>query len=100
MNSSLREIRAAISPSMDLLAVASVFLENYFSALPVEEGGKLAGMIHRLDVLRGMAEVQRKLKAEHSRAEGAPGRPCSIKELLDVASSHSREQMAERFKET
>ena len=93
-------IKATITPEMDLLSVASIFLQNYFPSLPVLDGGRLVGMIHRLTVLQGIAEWQHEL--EHARVsnEHAHERPSSIEEIQRVVGSHTREQIVARFKES
>jgi CBS-domain-containing membrane protein len=96
-------VKAVIEPDMDLLAVASVFLQNFFPALPVIADGKLVGMISRLEVLRGIAEWQRQREKERSarRTPGrGPERPDSIRDLREVVLSHDREQTVQRFHRT
>jgi CBS domain-containing protein len=91
-------VKETITPDMDLLAVASIFLQNFFSCLPVQEGGKLVGVIHRLDVLRGIAEWERRLEADREEHERAGMRPSSIEEMQRVVGTHTKDQVVERFK--
>jgi CBS domain-containing protein len=90
-------VKSTIDPSLDLLGVASVFLENHFPALPVVAEGELLGMIRRLDVLRGIAEWQRKVQEERTSVEAGHGRPTAIEDLQRVLASHTRDQAAERL---
>lgn len=93
----MSSVKAVIDPGMDLLAVASVFLQNFFPALPVTEDGKLIGMIARLDVLSGIAEWQRQLYKARTAPDRGPQRPESIHTMRKVVLSHDREQTVQRF---
>lgn len=91
-------IKATIPPDMDLLSVASIFLQSYFPSLPVVEDGRLVGMIHRLSVLRGIFRWQQSLEQARVSHEHEPERPSTIEEMQRVIGSHTREQIVTRFK--
>ena len=46
-----------ISPDMNILEVAELFLDNSFRRLPVLDEGRLVGQISRWDVLRAIREA-------------------------------------------
>ena len=97
----MSDLGVMITPEMDLLPAARVFLECNFSCLPVIDDERLAGFIHRHDVLKGIdrwataidreRELRLKTTSEHER-------PSAIQHMQKVAASHSPEQLAQVFK--
>lgn len=94
----MSSVKVTLTPEMDLLAVASIFLQNHFPSLPVQEDGKLVGMIYRLDVLRGILHWERFLVESRQEYDRQGKRPTSIEEMQRVVGSLTREQAAERLK--
>lgn len=90
-------VKTVIPAEMDLLSVASVFLNTHFVDLPVCEEDVLVGMILRRDVLRGVMAWQRKHDLELQHDPHAAERPLSIEEMQRVVASHTREQVVSRF---
>lgn len=89
-------VRAGISPDMDLLGVAGKFLENNFACLPVMDGKKLVGRIHRHQVLDAFLSW---ISEQAGAGAGADTeRPSSIEQMQKVIASHNRDQAVERFK--
>ena len=72
-------VKAEVTPDMDLLAVAQVFLDSNFPVLPVTEKGRLVGRLSRQDMLR---EMQRFIR-EQRRAK------------IDAATTSTRTAIAE-----
>ena len=97
----MSEIEVRITPEMDLLNAARVFLECNFSCLPVTENDRLVGFIHRHDVLKGIDRWANAIDRERElRLTTTSGheRPSAIQHMQKVAASHSREQMSQVFK--
>ena len=53
-----KQVRS-IPPSMDLLSIAQLFLQNHFRRLPVVDGEHLVGQISRRDLLTAISKVLR-----------------------------------------
>jgi predicted transcriptional regulator len=87
-------VKAEVTPEMDLLAVAQVFLESNFPVLPVTEQGKIVGRISRQDMLREMQRFireQRRAKIE----EATTHTRTAIAEMQRLAADASPAQLAE-----
>ena len=97
----MSDVEVQVTPEMDLLTAARAFLECNFSCLPVTEDGRLAGFIHRHDVLKGIDRWATAIDRERElRLKTTSGheRPSGIQQMQKVAASHSREQLAQVFK--
>lgn len=97
----MSDLELLITPDMDLLNAARVFLECNFSCLPVIEDDRLAGFIHRHDVLKGIDRWATAIDRERElRLKTTSGheRPSAIQHMQRVAGSHTRAQMSQVFK--
>lgn len=85
-------LKAEVSPSMDLVGVAHVFLRGNFPVLPVIEHGRTIGRIRRIDLVAGLHEFLERRAS--SRDSGEMPRP-SIDELQRQAANATREELAD-----
>jgi predicted transcriptional regulator len=97
----MSELEIRITPEMDLLTAARAFLECNFSCLPVTDNDRLAGFIHRHDVLKGIdrwaTAIDRERELRLTTTSGHE-RPSAIQHMQQIAASHSREQLSQVFK--
>lgn len=97
----MSDLEILITPDMDLLTAARAFLECNFSCLPVTDHDRLAGFLHRHDVLKGIDRWANTIDRERElRLKTTPGheRPSAIQQMQEVAGSHTREQLSQVFK--
>jgi len=97
----MSKLEVRITPDMDLLTAARAFLECNFSCLPVTDGGRLAGFVHRHDVLKGIDRWATAIDRERElRLKTTSGheRPSAIQHMQRVAASHTKEQLTQVFK--
>jgi len=97
----MSDLEIVIHPDMDLLKAARAFLECNFSCLPVTDDDRLAGFIHRHDVLKGIDRWANAIDRERElRLKSTSGheRPSAIEQMQKVAGSHTREQMSQVFR--
>lgn len=97
----MSDLDVLITPDMDLLTAARAFLECNFSCLPVTDNDRLAGFIHRHDVLKGIDRWANAIDRERElRLKTTSGheRPSAIQRMQEVAGSHTREQLSQVFK--
>lgn len=90
-----------VTPDMDLLTAMRAFLECNFVCLPVTEGDRLVGRLHRHDVLKGLVEWAIAIDAERDQRMGRGGeqeRPTAIEHIQRVAATHTREQLMRVFR--
>jgi CBS domain-containing protein len=71
-------LKAEVAPTMDLVAVAHVFLRGNFPVLPVVDRGRSVGRIRRIDLVSALHEL---LERRASNRDPALDRPASIDEL-------------------
>ena len=94
-------LEVRITPDMDLLTAARAFLETNFSCLPVTEDERLAGFLHRHDVLKGIDRwaiaIDRERELRLTTTSGHE-RPTAIQQMQKIAGSHTREQLAQVFR--
>ena len=97
----MSDLEVRISPEMDILSAARVFLECNFSCLPVTEDDRLVGFVHRHDVLKGIDRwaiaIDRERELRLTTTSGHE-RPSAIQHMQQVAASHTPEQLAQVFK--
>ena len=87
---------------MDLFTVAKQFLDTNFAVLPVLENGKPVGRISRLDMLRGIQQMQRQLQREKVRGEQelqTQTRPKSIDQMQQLAGKLDPKHLAAVMRE-
>lgn len=92
------KVKWICEPAMDLFRVAELFLENNFPVLPVQENGKLIGVISRSAVLRGIQKIGQEIEAQQKRfAESGGGsvRPSSIESMQRLFADRSPQQVVE-----
>jgi len=92
-----------VTAEMDLLTAARVFLECNFPCLPVTDEDRLAGFVHRHDVLKGIDRWANAIDRERElRLTSTSGheRPSAIQHMQEVAATHTPEQLAQVFKKT
>jgi CBS domain-containing protein len=97
----MSELEVRITSEMDLLTAARAFLECNFSCLPVTDDDRLAGFVHRHDVLKGIDRWANAIDRERElRLNTTSGheRPSAIQHMQKVAGSHTRAQMSQVFK--
>jgi CBS domain-containing protein len=92
---------ATITPSTDAYAIAQAFLSCSCGMLPVMDGGRVAGAISQLSMLRAFLTVFRRRSVERGEieqtAEDLRGRPESKERMQRVASNLDRDQLASLF---
>jgi CBS domain-containing protein len=97
----MSSLEVRVTPDMDLLTAVRAFLETNFSCLPVTEDDRLAGFVHRHDVLKGIdrwaTAIDRERELRLTTTSGHE-RPTAIQQMQKVAASHSREQLAQVFR--
>jgi CBS domain-containing protein len=89
-----------LTPSMDIFAIASVFLRTNFVSLPVLEDGILVGSIKRLNMLAAIIDMVKRGEAGHAyelERIKMEEHPASIGDLLRLAGDHNKEQLKEVF---
>jgi CBS domain-containing protein len=89
-------------PDMDFFRVGELFLSCNFPSLPVVEGGRLAGVIERRELLASVNDFRRQLDhargAEATRAAGKQAdRPRGIGASQQAAANTTREQLVRLF---
>jgi len=97
----MSDIEVRVTPDMDLLTAARVFLECNFSCLPVTHDERLVGFVHRHDVLKGIDRWATAIDRERElRLKTTSGheRPTAIQHMQRAAASHTREQLSQVFK--
>lgn len=90
-----------VTPDMDLLTAMRAFLECHFVCLPVTEGDRLVGRLHRHDVLKGLVEWAVAIDAERDQRMARGGeqeRPTAIEHIQRVAATHTRDQLMRVFR--
>lgn len=97
----MSEVKKTVEANMDVFAIVNVFLDCNFPSLPVCENGKLVGRITRLDVLRGIQQLQEAVE-ERKRNEERTLRnlqsPTSIEQLQNLVGSQRKENVAALFR--
>lgn len=89
-----------LTPSMDIFAIASVFLRTNFASLPVLDSGILIGTINRLSMLAAIIAMVKRDEAGHAlllEKLKISEHPQSIQDLLRLAGDHNKEQLKEVF---
>jgi predicted transcriptional regulator len=97
----MSQLEVRITPEMDLLTAARAFLETNFSCLPVTDNDRLAGFLHRHDLLKGIDRWATAIDRERElRIKSTSGheRPTAIQHMQRIAASHTKEQLAQVFK--
>ena len=98
----MSEPKAIVTTDMDLFTVAKQFLDTNFAVLPVLENGKPVGRISRLDMLRGIQQMQRQLQREKVRGEQelqTQTRPKSIDQMQQLAGKLNPKHLAAVMRE-
>lgn len=54
----------SVEPDARLSVAARLMVDNHLTSLPVVEAGKVVGVISRIDLLRGLEELENPLKKE------------------------------------
>ena len=93
-------VTVSLTPDMDLLAALCAFLECHFVCLPVVEGERLVGCLHRHDVLRGLIDWTNAIDAdreERMSRDSEHERPTAIESMQQVAATHTRDQLMRIF---
>jgi CBS-domain-containing membrane protein len=94
-------VEVRVTPEMDLLTAARVFLECNFASLPVTEGDRLVGFVQRHEVLKGIDRWANAIDRERTvRLTTTSGheRPSAIEHMQQAAGSHTRAQLSQVFK--
>ncbi len=81
-------VEGKLKPESDLFTATGVFLKTHITGLPVVEGEKLVGWIHRKDLLGGVMKWQRNREARQRR-NISDERPASIEALQRAAARGS-----------
>ena len=68
----MSSLEVIVTPDMDLLTAAPVFLECHFSCLPILDSFLLVGRLIRHDVLKGIEKVQPKSTERQGRRTTPP----------------------------
>jgi len=88
-------VKTVLSPENDIFAAASIFLGNHFVVLPVIEGDRLVGELHRRELLRGILGWMRANDRAHTPAPSdSMDRATSIAGMQRQFANQSREQLA------
>ena len=94
-------LEVIVTPQMDLLTAARAFMACNFSCLPVMDGEELVGRISRHDVLRGLekwaTEINRERAGRLTKILDEES-PSAMGEIQKIASTHTREQLAQIFR--
>lgn len=96
----MSEIKEYLSPEMDLLSAAMLFLGCNFGALPVIEGERLVGHLSRQNMLHGIREMHRKkgrAMRDGKAVQQMQDNPSSIFEMQAMVGRSSRKQLASLF---
>jgi CBS domain-containing protein len=89
-----------LTPSMDIFAIASVFLRTNFTSLPVLENGILIGSVARLSMLAAIIDMVKREEVGHAQILEKleiENHPRSIRDLLRLAGDSNKEQLREVF---
>ena len=89
-----------LTPSMDIFAIASVFLRTNFTSLPVLDDGILLGSVDRLSMLAAIIDMVKREEVGHAQILEKlkiSDHPRSIHDLLRLAGDHNNEQLKEVF---
>ncbi|MEL7058900.1 MAG: CBS domain-containing protein [Acidobacteriota bacterium] len=95
-------VTARCEPSMDLFRVADLFLQNNFPVLPVEEQGRLVGVVSRAAMLCEIQTLRHRVDQSRRAFESVAGRqndrPRDIETRQRTAAGLSRDQLASLFR--
>ena len=95
------KVRVVLEPAMDIFRVAEAFLETNFPVLPVVDGDRIAGLIARQDVLRGILALHGEIERSRAKSEHAAGRqaerPRAIEDMQRRAANATPDQLVRLF---
>jgi CBS domain-containing protein len=89
-------VQAMVTPQMDVVAVAHVFLQGNFPVLPVVEGERAIGRIRRFDLVAAISVFL----GQHFAERVIPAsRTAGIEEMQRQAANGTHEQLAQFLRE-
>lgn len=98
----MSSVARSCDPTMDLFRVAELFLQNNFPVLPVQEHGRLVGVISRWGMLRVIQDLRSSIERAHTSFESVAGRqadrPRDIESRQRAAASTSTDQLVTLFR--